>query len=41
MHTKVVHFLSHDAHFGRVHFLLTPLMNNKTYQIDKLKLIIH
>jgi hypothetical protein len=41
MHTKVAHILSHNAHFCRVPFLWTSTMNNKTYQIENLKLIIH
>jgi len=41
MHTQVAHFLSYGAHFYRVPFFWTPLMNNKTYQIENLKLIIH
>jgi hypothetical protein len=41
MHIKVAHFLSHNAHFFRVPFLWTPITNNKTYQIENLKLIIH
>jgi hypothetical protein len=40
MHIKVVHFLSHNAHFCKVPFLSTPIMNNKTYQIENLKLIM-
>jgi hypothetical protein len=30
MHTKVVHFLNHSAHFCKMPFLWTPIMNNKT-----------
>jgi hypothetical protein len=37
--TKVVHFLNHGAHFYKVPFLWTPITNNKTYQIENLKLI--
>jgi hypothetical protein len=29
------------AHFCKVIFLWTPIKNNKTYQIEKLKLIMH
>ncbi len=41
MHTKVDHFLNPGTHFYRMPFLWTPIMNNKTYQIENLKLIIH
>jgi hypothetical protein len=37
----VIHILSHNAHFWRVPFLWTPITNNKTYQTENLKLIIH
>jgi len=41
MHKKVAHFLCHDAHFHKVPFLWTLIMNNKINKIEKLKLIIH
>jgi hypothetical protein len=42
MYIKVAHFLSHDAHFLQNALSLTNyLMNNKTYQIEILKLIIY
>jgi hypothetical protein len=42
MHIKVAHFLNHDTHFLQSAFSLeTYLMNNKTYQIENLKFIIH
>jgi hypothetical protein len=40
-HTQVAHFLSYGAHFCRMPVLWTPIMNNKTYPIENLKLIIH
>jgi hypothetical protein len=41
MHIKVVHFLSQNAHFGKMPFLWTPITNNKSNRIENLKLIIH
>jgi hypothetical protein len=41
MHIKVAHFLSHSAHFCKVIFVWAPITNSKTYQIEKLKLIMH
>jgi hypothetical protein len=41
MRIKVAHFLCCNAHFCKVPFLRTPIMNNKTYQIGNLKLIVH
>jgi hypothetical protein len=33
MHIKVAHFLSHDAHFCRMSFFLTLIMNNKLIKL--------
>ncbi len=40
MHIKVVHFLNHNAHFCKMPFFWTLIMNNKTFQIQNLKLIM-
>jgi hypothetical protein len=40
MHIKVVHFLNHNAHFRKMPFFWTLIMNNKNFQIQSLKLIM-